>query len=125
MCESTGFRPFGGAAQILSCGHVTLRSFIHPSVGISVGPSICTSRKVGEMLLVYVSVGGHGVGCPCPLVYNDIVTPRHLLLIVLQDTSTCWPAEKTGESSNRGSCGYSFVCCNRSRGCSSLTEIKF
>ena len=56
---------------------------------LSVGPSLSMSRKVGKILSFFlyvpVLVGRRvwtGVGCPCPPVRNNIVTPHHLLYIV-------------------------------------------
>ena len=68
-----------------------------PSVSPSVGPSVGRGDRVekwknerfGYFLCMFVCGGGvgwgvdgvgvrMGVGCPCPPVRNDIVTPRHL-----------------------------------------------
>ena len=59
-------------------------------VGPLVRPSVSTSRKVGKRVFlnnfcVCLSVCGGcgmwmGLGCPCPPVRNDIVTPRYLFI---------------------------------------------
>ena len=67
---------------------LSLRVFVCPSIGWSVGMLIMIESKSGKPsvldIFVYVSVWGMGfemwmgVGCLCPPVRNDIVTPRHL-----------------------------------------------
>ena len=60
---------------------------VRPSIGPLVRWSVTHESKSGktsvlDIFLVCVLVGGHGVwmgvGCPCPPVRNDVVTPRHL-----------------------------------------------
>ena len=47
--------------------------FIHPSVCLSVGRLHTTWKHEKLMMLVWM----WGVGCPCPPIRSDIVTPRH------------------------------------------------
>ena len=67
------------------------RSFVHPSVHLSVRPLVIVIElKSGKtsvlryFLCMFECWGWvrvwRGVGCPYPPVHNDIVTPRHLLI---------------------------------------------
>ena len=76
----------GGNAHyiFISCGRVTLQENVCPSIHQSVRRSVVIEMKWKNERYRYFFddfyVRGWGmIGYPCPLVRNDIVTPRHLL----------------------------------------------
>ena len=80
-------KPHCSKIHIFSCGHATLYEALSvcPSVGPSIRQFVNMSRKLRKqaflMLFDHVSGGfgvWMGVGCPCPPVRYDIVTPGHL-----------------------------------------------
>ena len=88
--------PLYKIVELFSCGHATLYEAlsVRPSVSWSVTLELKTRKtRIYDTAVVIVCVwvcecvagvvGGGvgvrlGVGCPCPPVRNDIVTPRHL-----------------------------------------------
>ena len=87
-----------------------------PSVGPSVGPSVRHGDRVeNERFRCFMCkfecwrwVGvWMGVGCPCPPVRNDIVTPCHLFIVSRPEVHhrKFWDSEVTSEAGSQYRCG--------------------
>ena len=81
--------PLAFLGSFFSCGHATLKEAlsIRPSVDLSISPFVCGDqaekwKKRAFCVCLCVKRGGWmKVGCPCPPVCNDIVTPRQLFIL--------------------------------------------
>ena len=74
-------RPLVRHARVLTLGLKTRKTRIHDAaiVIVCVWVCECVAGVVGGGVGVKL-----GVGCPCPPVRNDIVTPRHLFSIRIE-----------------------------------------